>query len=120
MINSEVDCKQLEKLSAALKEKGPELVNRRGVVFHQDDARPDSSLLTRQMLLQLEWDVLPHPPYSPDLAPSDCHLLRSLQNFLNGTSCSSNQEVKKHLSQFSAGKDQNFHERGINLLPERW
>ena len=27
--------------------------------------------LCRQKLLQLEWDTLPHPQYSPDLAPQD-------------------------------------------------
>ena len=53
-INSEVYCNQLDKLSDALKEKRPELVNRKGVVFHQDNARPYISLITRQKLLQLE------------------------------------------------------------------
>ena len=58
-INSEVYCNQRDKLSDALKEKIPELANRKGVVFHQDNARPHTSLITRQKLLQLEWDVLP-------------------------------------------------------------
>nr|APL98298.1 putative DD34D transposase [Bactrocera tryoni] len=119
-INSEVYCDQLDKLSDALKQKRPELINRKGVVFHQDNARPHTSLMTRQKLLQLEWDVLPHPPYSPDLAPSDYYLFRSLQNFLDGRTFTSNQDVKNHLDQFFACKDQKFYERGINLLPERW
>ena len=78
-INSEVYCNQLDKSSDALKEKWPELVNRQGVVFRQNNARSHTSLVTRQKLLQLEWDVLPHPPYSLDLAPSDYYLFRSLQ-----------------------------------------
>ncbi|KAG5311589.1 SETMR methyltransferase, partial [Acromyrmex insinuator] len=41
------------------------------------------SAITQQKLVQLGWDVLPHPP---DLAPSDYHLFRSLQNSLNGKS----------------------------------
>ncbi|KOX68364.1 Histone-lysine N-methyltransferase SETMAR [Melipona quadrifasciata] len=61
-------------------EKRPELANRRGVVFHHDNARPHVALAVRQKLLQFDWDVLPHPPYSPDLAPSDYYLFLSLKN----------------------------------------
>ena len=82
-INSVVYIEQLTKLSNAVEEKRPELTNRKGVVFHHDNARLYTSLVTRQKLLELGWDVLPHPPYSPDLAPSDYFLFRSLQNSLN-------------------------------------
>ncbi|KOC61203.1 Histone-lysine N-methyltransferase SETMAR [Habropoda laboriosa] len=47
-------------------------------------------------LLELGWDVVPHPPYSPDLAPSDFHLFRSLQNSLNGKDFNSLVEIKNH------------------------
>ncbi|GFV91594.1 histone-lysine N-methyltransferase SETMAR [Trichonephila clavipes] len=80
-INSEVYCHQLDKLNGALQQKRSKLINRKGVVFHQDNATPHTSLVTRQKLLQLEWDTMPHPPYSPDLAPSDFYLFRSLQIF---------------------------------------
>ncbi|GFT57266.1 histone-lysine N-methyltransferase SETMAR [Trichonephila clavipes] len=114
-----VYCHQLDKLNDALQQKRSELINRKGVVFHQDNARPHTSLATRQKLLQLEWDTMPYLPYSPDLAPSDYYLFRSLQNFLDGKTFTSN-EVKNHLDQFFANKDQKFYERGIMLLPERW
>ena len=60
--NSIVYIEQLTKLNDAVEEKRPELTNRKGVVFHHDDARPHTSLATRQKLLELGWDVLPHPP----------------------------------------------------------
>ena len=66
-----------------IKQKRPELINRKGTVFHYDISRPHTSLVTRQKILQLEWDVLPHPPYSPGLAPSDYYLFWSLQNILD-------------------------------------
>ncbi|KAG5311526.1 SETMR methyltransferase, partial [Acromyrmex insinuator] len=63
-------------LQETIKQKRPELINRKGVVFHHDNARPHTSLMTRQKLRELSWEVLMHPPYSPDLALSDYHLFR--------------------------------------------
>ena len=63
---------------------------------------------------------MPHPPYSPDLAPSDYHLFHSLQNYLNGKTFDSNEAVKNELIQFFASKNQTFYGRGIMKLTERW
>ncbi|XP_018046256.1 PREDICTED: histone-lysine N-methyltransferase SETMAR-like [Atta colombica] len=118
-INSEKYCSQLDELKTAIEQKRPEIANQKDVVFHQDNARP-VSLITRQKLLELGWDVLPHPPYSPDLAPSDFHLFRPLQNSLNGKSFNSLVEVKNHLEKFFAEKPERFWKDGIFKLPERW
>ncbi|KYM91656.1 Leukotriene A-4 hydrolase [Atta colombica] len=85
------------------------LINRKNVVFHHANA-----------LLQHSWDMLPHPPYSPVLAPSDFHLFRSLQNSLNGKTCASEDLIKQYLDKFLAEKDGKFYERGIIKLPGRW
>ena len=82
-INSNRYCSQLDQLKAALDEKHPELVNRKHIIFHQDNARLHVSLITRQKLLQLGWEVLINLPYSPDIAPWHFHLFWSLQNSLN-------------------------------------
>ena len=62
------------KLDKEIKEKRPVLATRKGVNFHRDEARPHIFLVTRKKLLKLGWEVMPHPPYSPDLAPSDYHM----------------------------------------------
>jgi histone-lysine N-methyltransferase SETMAR len=77
IINSEVYCQQLDRVNECLKEKGSHLVNRKEVVF-QDNARPHISKMTQQKIKELNWEILDHPPYSPDLASSDYHLFRSL------------------------------------------
>ena len=59
-----------------------------------------------------------NPPYSPDLAPSDYYLFRSLQNSLNGKTFNDDEAVKLNLVQFFADKDQKFYERGIMKLRE--
>ena len=99
-INSVVYIEQLTKLNNVVEEKRPELTNRKGVVFHHDNARRHTSLVTRQKLLELGWDVLPHPPYSPDLAPSDYFLFRSLQNSLNDENFNNDDDIKSYLIQF--------------------
>ncbi|KAF6130886.1 hypothetical protein HJG60_007843 [Phyllostomus discolor] len=119
-VNSNKYCSQLDQLKAALDEKRPELVNTKRIIFHQDNARPHVSLMTRQKLLQLGWEVLIHPPYSSDIAPSGFHLFRSLQNSLNGKNFNSLEDCKCHLEKFFAQRDKKFWEDGIMKLPERW
>ena len=106
------------ELDKEIKEKRPESATRRGVIFHQDNARPHTSLVTRKKLLELGWEVMPHSPYSPDFAPSDYHLF--LQNHLNGKTFGSNEAVKNELIQFFASKNQTSCESGIMKLTERW
>ena len=96
-INSDVYCRQLNKFNTAVKGKRPDFVNRKGLIFHHDNATPHISLAIRQKLLKLAWEVMLHPPYSPDLVPSDYYLFRSLQNSLNGKTFIDNEAVKSHL-----------------------
>ncbi|GFV81756.1 histone-lysine N-methyltransferase SETMAR [Trichonephila clavipes] len=81
-LNSDLYCQQLDRLKQATEQKRPELANRRGVVFHQDNATPHTPVVTHQKFWEQGWEVLMHPPYSPDLAPNDYLLVLTLQNFL--------------------------------------
>jgi len=66
------------------------------------------------------WEVLPHPPYSPDIAPSDYHLFLSLQHFLSGKEFKNKDNVHTGMSDFFASKSKDFYRRGIEELPQRW
>ena len=70
-MNSDVYCRQLSNLTEKLKNLRPQLANRKEVVFQQDNARPHVSVTTRTRLHEFGWDLLPHPPYSSDIAPFD-------------------------------------------------
>jgi len=52
----------------------------------QQDARPHTSAATKDAIQCLDFSVLPHPPYTLDLAPSDFHLFLKLKEHLKGTS----------------------------------
>ena len=106
-------------MNAAVKEKRLELVNRKGVIFHHDNATPHTSLATNQKLLRLGWEVILHPPYSADFTTSDFYLFQSSKN-LNGETFNDDESVKSHLVQFFADKGQKFYELGIMELPEIW
>jgi histone-lysine N-methyltransferase SETMAR len=100
--------------------KRPALVNRKGIILQHDNARPHTARLTQQKIRELGWEVLPHPPYSPDIAPSDYYLFRSLQHFLNGKIFNNIEDIKIALSGYFASKPPEFYEMGIRKLPERW
>jgi hypothetical protein len=51
---------------------------RHGVIFQHNNAQPQTANMTKAAIQELEWEILPHPPYIPDLAPSDYHFFRSL------------------------------------------
>ena len=61
-----------------------------------------------------------HPPYSPDLAPSDYHLFLSMANTFAGEKFASREACENRLSQFFANRDKGFYERGIMILPSKW
>ncbi|CAH0400875.1 unnamed protein product [Chilo suppressalis] len=75
-----------------------------------------ASLATQQKLRELDWEVLMHPPYSPDLAPFDFHLFWSLQNSLGSVRLTSREDWQNHLTRFFDQKPQNIYSNGIMSL----
>ena len=63
------------------------------VSYIQDNTRPHVATHTMDTIQKLKWNVLPHPPYSPDLAPSDYHLFGSLKENVAGKRFRNYEEV---------------------------
>jgi histone-lysine N-methyltransferase SETMAR len=119
-VTADVYCGQLERLRDALLAKRPALINRKGVILQHDNAKPHTAKLTQQKLRGLGWEVMPHPAYSPDVAPSDFHLFRSLQHFLSGNSFEDIDAIRSALTAFFASKPASFYKQGIEDLVRRW
>lgn len=113
-ITSQVYCEQLDRLAAKLKKKQDK------IYFLHDNARPHVAKLTNLKLLELGWTVIPHPPYSPDLAPTDYHLFHSLSNHLRDRFFNDREDLYSFLLTFFNDKSQAFYEEGIRALPSRW
>ena len=60
-------------------------VSRRPLWLHMDNAPPHRAKCTQMLLNGMQITTLPHPPYSPDLAPSDFWLFGHLKEILKGT-----------------------------------
>ena len=54
-------------------------MKKKKVLFYQDNAPCHKSLATMAKLNELSFELLPHPPYSPGLAPNDYFLFADLK-----------------------------------------
>ena len=63
------------------------------VLFLHGYASAHRTLATQKKLAYLGFQYLDHPPYSPDLAPSDYHLFPGLKRQLKCSHFSSDAEV---------------------------
>ncbi|GFV71993.1 histone-lysine N-methyltransferase SETMAR [Trichonephila clavipes] len=77
-INAAADCATLTKLRRAIQNKQRGLLTS-GVLLLHDNARPHSDINTQNLIRYFGWEQIDHPPYSPDLSPSDFHLFRYLK-----------------------------------------
>jgi len=89
------------------------------VLLH-DNATPHTARKTKQKLASLGWTILPHPPYSPDLAPSDFKLFRSLGNALRDQVFDAEEDVRMFIDEFFMSRTSGFFVRGFTCLTERW
>lgn len=118
-INSEYYSSLLDQLDQKILEKRPGLQKKK-VIFHHDNAPPHKSVLTMAKINELHYELLEHPPYSPDLAPSDFHLFPHLKKFMRGQRFSSNEEVIAAVEAYFASLPDSHFREGILKLENRW
>jgi hypothetical protein len=82
IINCDHHIATLTKLKAPISRIRPE--KKTTFLLQHDNARPHTSLKTIGHVAKFDRTALPHPPYSPDLVPSDFHLFRPMKGGLRG------------------------------------
>jgi histone-lysine N-methyltransferase SETMAR len=75
---------------------------------------------TRELLRRYNWEVLDHPPYGPDLAPSDFYLFGPLKKHLGGRRFATDGEVQQAVMSWLQALDTDFFCAGIYGLVYRW
>ena len=66
------------------------------------------------------FELLPHPPYSPDLAPSDYYIFRPMAHFLRGRQFKNVEDVKIGVQAFIDSKPKEWFRQGLDELAKRW
>jgi len=64
-------------------------------VLHHGNAPAHTALSVREFLAKKNIPVLPHPPYSPDLAPCDFYLFPNLKSKLKGRHFGTMENIQK-------------------------
>ena len=82
MVNKQLYQEFLVRVRDAVHTKRPELWENQTWVLHHDNAPAHTSLLIRRYLAKHQTSVVPHPPYSPELAPADSFLFPKLKTTL--------------------------------------
>lgn len=118
-INSDYYIALLERLKDEIGKKRPHMA-RKKVLFHQDNAPCHKSMQTMAKLYELGYELLPHPPYSPDLAPSDYFLFADLKRMLAGQKFKTNDEVIAETEAYFEDKPKEYYKSGIEKLEDRY
>jgi len=79
-----------------------------GVLLEHDDAWPHTACSTVATIQDVSFECLPHPPYSPLLAPSDFHVFGLLKEALGGKFFRSNEEVQQAVHKWLHSQPKNF------------
>ena len=90
------------------------------IIFQQDDARPHIANVVKTYLERLDWEILPHLLYFPDIAPFDYYLFRLISHVLAEKRFQSFEDIKKWVYSWIASKNEDFFRNGIRKLPEKW
>jgi histone-lysine N-methyltransferase SETMAR len=75
---------------------------------------------TQALLTSFGWEQMNHPPYSPDLAPSDFNLFLHLKKFLAGQRFNNDEDIKRAVQMWLSSQAAMFYDEGIQKLVSRY
>ncbi|XP_011066981.1 PREDICTED: histone-lysine N-methyltransferase SETMAR-like [Acromyrmex echinatior] len=109
----------LDKLNDEIKKKRPHMAKKK-VLYHHASAPLNTSLKAMVKLNQLRFELVAHPPYSPDLTPSDYYLFPKFKRWFRGKRFTSNEEVIAETEAYFEGLDVSYYRKGIEMLENRY
>ena len=118
-MNGEYYANLLKQVRQSIKDKRRGKICR-GILLHQDNAPIRTSRVAMESVRECGYELLPHPPYSPDLAPSDFHLFPRLKKHIRGRRFQDDDELTAAVEGFLGDQDVEFFRSGINDWLTRW
>ena len=103
-----------------ISELGYSQVSARWVLLHHDNARPHPAHATAAAIAAKGWTVLPHPAYSPDLAPSGFHICGPLKDCLRGQKFEDDEAAQTAAREWFRQCSPDFFSNGFVNWQTRW
>ena len=92
----------------------------KGILLQQDNARVHTCKIAMDAVEWNGYELIPHPAYSPDLAPSDYFLFPNLKKDIRGHHFWSKEEVVAAVEEWVRDKDPGFFSSGLMALEDLW
>ena len=89
-------------------------------LLQQDNARVHTCEVAMDAVELSGYELIPHPAYSPDLAPSDFFLFPNLKKDISGLHFRYDEEVETAVDEWVNGTDPDFFSSGLKALEHRW
>ena len=109
----------LKKLRKSIKTERRGMLTR-GVRLLQDNAPVHNLHVAQTEARSCGYEILAHPPYSPDLAPSDFHLFPSMKSFLKGKRFKNDESLISEVKAWLQAQPAEFYRRGLQNCIKRW
>src|SRR5258705_9102699 len=110
----------LRRLRRAIQQKRQKGKWASGVLLQHDNARPHTSAYTTSNIASLGFQTIPHPPYSPDLAPSDYHLFGAMKKpLLKGKQFADQTALQQAVRTWRHSVPQQWYQDGLRRLPKQ-
>ena len=109
----------LDQLRTTIREKRRGKLSK-GVLLQQDNTRVHTCKVAIDAVEQNGYELIPHPAYSPDLAPSDFFLIPNLKKDIRGLHFRSDEEVVMAVEEWVNGRNPDFFSSGLMALGHRW
>jgi len=93
-VNSGFYCEVLRRLREKVRRHRPQLWRELTWLLHHDNAPSHTAVLIHQFLVKNKVAVIPHPLYSPDLAPCDFFLFPKMKLKLKGRRFNTTEEIQ--------------------------